>query len=266
MRGVAANEIASCGTMAGGACVDCPPAPRARFRDCDKQMNNNAGNGSRALWAVLGIGILLLVAARPAHAADGRRIFRFRDAHGVLQVASVLPPDRAQAGYEILDADTLRTLAVVAPTPTDGERAALEAQQRRASAAEQAARQAEQTRQHEMAVRWQRDRMLLQTYASEADLLALRDAKLESLRLIESSVEQTIGYLRANLARLDASLDEQRQAGRTPASRMQAARDRTAADLAEQQQAAARLQADRAATGSRFEDDLRRYRELTAAR
>lgn len=225
-------------------------------------------SGRCAGWApgaLIGVGLMGALTC-PAHAADGLRIFRYRDTQGGLQMASVLPPDRAQAGYEILDATTLRVLDVVAPTLTHAERAEQEALQRQANAAENAAREAEQAQRSAIALRWQRDRMLLQTYASEADLLALRDAKLESLRLIESSVDNNIGHLRVNLTRMDATVAEHREAGRVPPPRLQAARDRTAADLAEQQRAAERLQADRAAMREQFEDDLRRYRELTATR
>lgn len=218
-----------------------------------------------ALRALIGVGLMSAL-THPTHAADGRRIFRYRDTQGVLQMASVLPPDRAQAGYEILDATTLRVPDVVAPTLTHAQRAEQEASQRRANAAENAAREAEQAQRSEIARRWQRDRMLLQTYANEADLLALRDAKLESLRLIESSVENNIGHVRVNLTRMDATIAEHRGAGRAPPPRLQAARDQTAADLAEQQRAAERLQANRVAMRERFEDDLRRYRELTSTR
>ena len=215
---------------------------------------------------MVAIGVLLILPTRLTHADDGKRIFRYRDARGVLQIASVLPPDQAQAGYEILDASTLRTLAVVAPPPTDAERAEQEKLQRGAIAVRNAARQAEQAQRSAIAARSQRDRMLLQTYASEADLLALRDAKLGSLTLIESSVENNIGHLRVNLARMDSTIAEHRAAGRAPPPRLEAARDQTAADLAEQQRAAERLQMDRAATRQRFDDDLQRYRELTSTR
>ena len=217
-----------------------------------------------ALRAMIGAGVLIVAATRPTHAADGKRIFRYRDAQGVLQIASVLPPGQAQAGYEVLDATTLRALAVVAPAPSDGDRAAQEAQQRQAIAAAETARKAELRRQHQANVRQQRDRMLLQIYASEADLLALRDAKLGSLRLIEKSIDSTVGHLRVNLQRMDTIVAEHKAAGRAPPPQLLAAQDQTAADLAEQEQAAARLQAERATLRAQFEGDLRRYRELTA--
>ena len=216
------------------------------------------------LCALIGLGLMSALTS-PTY-ADGRHIFRYRDAQGVLQIVSVLPPDQAQAGYEILDATTLRVLAVVARAPTHEERAKQRTLQHREEAARHVERQVEQARQDEAAERRQRDRMLLETYASEADLLALRDAKLDALRLIENSVGNNISALRVNLARMDATIAEHRGAGRVPPPKLQAARAQTLADLTEQQQAAERLQTDRAAMRERFNDDLRRYRELTSTR
>lgn len=213
-------------------------------------------------WA----GMLVLALARPGLAKGEQRIFRYRDAQGVIHLASVLPPGQAQAGYEILDARTLRSLSIVAPMPTDQQRAELKARRQQAAAADAAARREQEDRQREAAVRQQRDTMLLQTYASEAELLALRDDKLESLGLIEGTVNKTIGHLRSNLAQMNAVIAEHQGAGRDAPHELRTSRDQTAADLAEQERAAERLQTERAALRARFEDDLQRYRRLTAER
>jgi hypothetical protein len=205
------------------------------------------------------------VLSQDALAGTGQRVFRYRDAQGVVQVTGILPPGQAQAGYEILDGRTLRTVKVIDPAPSSAELAAQAAQQRQALRAEAAAKDAHKARQHAAAVRMQRDQMLLQTYASEAELLALRDDKLQTLDLVQGTLTTTVGYLRANLKQMDATVAEHRAAGREPPPELLTARARTAADLAEQEQAAARNEVERAATSSRFADDLLRYRELTQA-
>jgi hypothetical protein len=204
-----------------------------------------------------------MIASTASAQADGKRYYRYRDAHGVVQVSSILPPGQAQAGYEILDGVSLRVLSVVAAAPTAQELAGVAAARREAALARAAAEEAAQQRRRDAQSQQQRDQMLLQTYASEAELLALRDRKLQTIDLIRQTLDQTIAYLRANLERMDATIGEHRTAGREPPPELLAARARTADDLAEQSRAAERTQAEQATVRRRFDDDLQRYRQLT---
>lgn len=193
-------------------------------------------------------------------------MYRYYDARGVMHVESVLPPGQAQSGYEVLDRRTLKTLAVVTPAPSPQELADQEQRRREAAAAQAAAQRSAQARQRDAAQQMYRDQMLLQTYASEAELIRLRDSKLESTALILRSVEQTVGHLRGNLAQMDATIVEHQAAGRVPPADLLEARARTAADLAEQERAAERIHAEQAAIRDTFESDLNRYRLLMGAR
>lgn len=205
--------------------------------------------------------LVLVALCADAQAADAGRLFRYRDANGVMHIGTSLPPGQAQAGYEILDSRTLRRLDLVAPRPT-AEQLAAQARQRRREAAE-AEREAREQRVDE--ARQNRDRMLLQTYDSELDILRLRDSKLESLDLIGRGIDNTIGHLRHNLAQLEATIAEHRAAGRAPPASVLESRARTERDLAEQLEFAARIRAERAQTQARFAADLDRYRSLTGS-
>ncbi|WP_145931070.1 hypothetical protein [Immundisolibacter cernigliae] len=193
-------------------------------------------------------------------------MYRYYDARGVLHVESVLPPGQAQSGYEVLDRRTLKTLAVITPAPSPQELAEQERRRRDAAAAQAAAQRSAQARQRDAAQQRYRDQMLLQTYASEAELIRLRNTKLETMALILRSVEQTVGHLRGNLAQMDATVVEHEAAGRVPPADLLEARARTAADLAEQERAAERIHNDQAAIRDTFESDLNRYRLLMGAR
>lgn len=208
----------------------------------------------------------LLLAGTAAQAAEPLRVYRYYDARGVMHVESVLPPGQAQSGYEVLDRRTLRTLAVVAPAPSPQELAAQERLRREAAATQAATQRSAQARQRDVAQQMYRDQMLLQTYATEAELIRLRDTKLETVALILRSVEQTVGHLRANLAQMDATIGEHEAAGRVSPAALRDARARTAADLTEQERAAERIHADQAVIRDTFESDLTRYRLLTGAR
>lgn len=194
-----------------------------------------------------------------AQAADAGRLFRYRDGRGVMHIGTNLPPGQAQAGYEVLDSRSLKTLNTIPP--------ALSAEQRRmavaAAAGAAAASQAEQARQKELVDQKNRDRMLLQSYADELELTRLRDSKLQSLNLILQTTENTIGHLRQNLAQMDQTLGEHAAAGRQLPADLAQARARTAGDLVSQEQAAVRTRDEQNAMRARFDADLDRYRRLT---
>jgi flagellar biosynthesis GTPase FlhF len=199
--------------------------------------------------------LLGLLAATPS-SADAGRLFRYRDARGVMHIGTNLPPGQAQAGYEVLDSRSLKTLNTIPP--------ALSAEQRRrAVAAAAAASKAEQARQKELVDQKNRDRMLLQSYADELELTRLRDSKLQSLNLILQTTENTIGHLRRNLTQMDQTLGEHAAAGRQPPAALAQARARTAGDLVSQEQAAVRTRDEQNALRARFDADLDRYRRLT---
>ncbi|HEX2797842.1 MAG TPA: hypothetical protein VHN38_12235 [Immundisolibacter sp.] len=180
-----------------------------------------------------------------------------------MHIGTNLPPGQAQAGYEVLDSRSLKRLNVIAPA-LSAEQLARQAAERRAAAVAQAANsRAEQARQRDIAEQRNRDRMLLETYADESELVRLRDTKLESLDLILRTVDNTIGHLRRNLAQMDATAQEHIAAGRQPPDSLVQTRARTAADLAGQEQAAERTRAEQLAVRARFEADLDRYRRLT---
>lgn len=215
-----------------------------------------------ALYVIAWLVVAIAAGWTAGAQADGKRIFRYRDAHGVLQVSSILPPGQAQAGYEILDGASLRVLSVVAPAPTAQELAQAAAAEREARVARVAAEHAEQQRRRDAQSRRQRDQMLLQTYASETELVAMRDRKLRALEPVQQTLKQAIAFLGGDLARMDATLADHTAAGREPPPELVAARARTATDLAEQRRAAERTTAEQADIRRRFDDDLRRYREL----
>lgn len=207
--------------------------------------------------------LLLGVLCTGTQAVEAGRLFRYRDARGVMHIGTHLPPGQAQHGYEILDSRSLKRLNVIPPAPSAEQLSRQAAERRMAAVAEAADSRAEQARLRDIAERRNRDRMLLETYANESDLAHLRDMKLETLDLILRTAENTIGHLRKNLAQMDAMAQEHIAAGRQPPDSLVQARARTAADLAGQELAAERTRAEQLAVRARFEADLDRYRRLT---
>jgi hypothetical protein len=95
--------------------------------------------------------------------------------------------------------------------------------------------------------------------------LRLRDTKLGNLDLILRSTQNTIGHLRQNLALMEATAAEYRQAGRQPPDTLLRAIERTEADLAAQERAAEQTRAEQDKVRAIFAADLERYRRLTGA-
>lgn len=215
-------------------------------------------------WRVAALLILGMLAAAPAP-ADAGRLFRYRDAGGVMHIGTSLPPGQAQGGYEVLDQRTLKVLNVVEAAPSAEELRARAAQRREAMLAEEAARKSVEAKRAALTEQSLRDRMLLETYASESDLVRMRDAKLENLDLILRATENTIGHLQRNLERSDQLLAEHQAAGRQAPAAVVTARRQTASDLAEQEKAAQRTRTDQAQLRASFEADLDRYRRLTGS-
>lgn len=211
------------------------------------------------LAALLCLGLLT---AAPA-AADAARLFRYRDGHGVMHIDTNLPPGQAQHGYEVLDKRTLKVLNVVDSAPSPEQLRARAAQRREAMIAQEAATKAAAEKLAVKTEQVLRDRMLLQTFADETELVRLRDAKLENLDLILRATQNTIGHLRQNLLRADRLLAEHKAAGREPPAAVVSARDRTASDLADQEKAADRTRAEQTQLRAQFDADLDRYRRLT---
>lgn len=227
--------------------------------DRSKRFGPIARNTGRA---ELRWGALLFVSfALVSQAADAGRLFRFRDERGVMHMGTGLPPGQAQFGYEILDGRTLRVLDVVKPAPTPAQ-LAQQAEQQRAAAV--AAKEAQARREAAMNAQ-NHDRMLVETYANESDLVRLRDTKLGNLDLILHTTEKTIDHLRQNLTQMQTTAAEHRGAGRAPPDILLAAEKRTTADLADQEQAAQRTRAEQVAVRAQFDADLDRYRALTGS-
>jgi len=100
----------------------------------------------------------------------GGNLFRWRDADGKLHIGDSLPAEAIQKGYDIID-ERGRVLKHVDPPPSPEE-----LRKRR-----EAARKAELERQRRVA-QAERDRALLLTYGSVAEIERARDERLNLIR------------------------------------------------------------------------------------
>ncbi len=185
----------------------------------------------------------------------GGNLFRWRDADGKLHIGDNLPAEAIQRGYDIID-DRGHVLRHIDPPPTPEE-----LEKRR-----EAERQAELERQRR-AAQAERDRALLLTYGSVAEIERARD---ERLNLIKSQIRvnrDRLQQLEKELAQLQQNakrnfLDRKRELPPMLADRIA----RKKAEIKATRERMQRFEQMYARIEKRFEKDIHRFRELEAAR
>lgn len=115
--------------------------------------------------------LLLLAAQTPVAHAQGKELYRYRNAEGNVVVDHRVPPEYVADGYEVLSNRGM-VLRVVPRTLSEEERAGFSEQQRLEAAAQE---EAERLR------KW--DETLVLRYSSVADIEAARDRALRDLRV-----------------------------------------------------------------------------------
>jgi hypothetical protein len=209
---------------------------------------------------VLRLGATLLVVAAfalqsTASAQQGPRLYKWTDRDGVVHYGDKIPPE-----YANLDRNVLNDQGV----SVGFEEGEITAAERAVIAEREAKAEAEQQARAEVA---RRDRMLLETYLTVADIEDLRDRRLE---LLESQIKVTELYLN-NLRKRLVGL--QVEAGNfkpytTDANAPQIPENlaldisRTTASILLYEQTLARTRSDQEAVRVAFNTDIARFREL----
>lgn len=205
----------------------------------------------------LGATLLVVAAfALPSNgSAQGQRLYKWTDRDGVVHYGDKIPPEYANLDRNVLN-DRGVHVGFEEGEVTEAERAVL--QQREAQL------EAERVAKAEVA---RRDRMLLETYLSVADIEDLRNRRLE---LLESQIKVTelyLGNLRKRLVGLQAEAEDFKPyTTRTDAPQIpeNLALDisRTTASILLYEQTLARTRADQQALRTSFDNDIVRFRQL----
>jgi len=186
---------------------------------------------------------------------DGTRLYKWTDRDGVVQFGDKIPPEYANLDREILNQQGVR-VGFQEGEVTEAERAVLEERER--------VLQAERAAKADIA---RRDRMLLETYLSVADIEELRDRRLE---LLESQIKVTELYL-ANLRKRLVGLQDEANHFKPYTTRADAPQipenlaldmRRTTASISLYEQTLARTRADQETLRGSFDKDITRFREL----
>jgi len=199
--------------------------------------------------------LLLATTALAVSAVSAQRLYRWVDENGVVHYGDRIPPEYADRDRTVLNSQGVavdREEGVLTPAELEEieRQRALEAAARNARA--------------EIA---RRDRMLLETYLSVADIENLRDSRLEMLESQVTVTEIYLSDLNERLERLlaDASrykpYSEREDAPELP---QQLAREieSTEASISSYRQTIERTRDEQAKLRSQFDSDIERFKEL----
>lgn len=181
-------------------------------------------------------------------AKDGRKYY-----------GATIPPQCMDVAAEALSAQGMVIGRIEAPL-TPEQRAARDATAKQNAAAEAARIEAERA----AAVQARRDQALLQTYANERDIEMVRQRAIADNRAASAQVEARMAVLRRrqdNLAREAAAV----KAGGKPRENLEQDVKAVAYDLQLQQQLLDSRKREADAINARYDEELRKYRELTHA-
>jgi hypothetical protein len=211
-------------------------------------MKDGASTGAAARRAASGI--LALALAAPAPAA----IKCWTNKDGVRECGNAVPPEYAQQSTITKD-DRGLTVERKERAKTLDE---LEAERQAAAAAQQAALEAEK--------REALDRVLLDTFASEDDLVLTRDGQIAHLdsqiRLTESHIEK----LEKNLEQMIERAADVERRGEKPSAEMIENIGSVRAQIADNKEFIAAKHREQDDIRARFDADIARFRQLKGAR
>lgn len=195
--------------------------------------------------------VVALIAALASPPALAQKLYRWTDKDGKEHYSDTLPSEAIDAAREELNKASGSTVGQVERALTQEERATMAAS---AEAEAELAKRAEDQRQ--------RDRVLLSSYPSEAELQRTYN---ERLTLVEESVKSAqvgIEGQRNSLASLLAHATDRELAGQPVAARTVANLREAHRQIGDQQTQLSRREAEHAALKQELDEVLSRYRAL----
>ncbi len=198
--------------------------------------------------------LILLPALLSGGNAFAERIYKWVDENGKVQYGDRVPPQYASKERSVID-DQGRIIKVYAAAKTPEEKAAA------AALAKQKAEQEKLAQQQSI-----RDHSLLSTYSSEQDMLMARDGKVASVETLIQLTNSRIEAMKKRLAGLTEDAAEFERSGKKLPegllSQIKTIRDQ----IQQNEDFANKKHLEKEQIAHRFDEDIKRYRELTSRR
>lgn len=207
----------------------------------------------RVSFQTLLMGLVIVALSGDAVAqSGGRKQYKWVDEHGNVHFSDQVPPDAAQyARDEINDQGIVVKSVDRAKTPEE------------LAAMAQAARDAE-IEAERLAELERQDRAMLNSYASERDLVRAYEQQVELLVQTIDSTRMSIQSQERNLAELLGRAADLDRAGKPVHDTLKTSIESTKDNIAQQQAYIARKEAEKAEVDKNFQVQLTRYRDIVA--
>lgn len=200
--------------------------------------------------------LVLAILSLQAATVQAGKLYRWIDEKGEVQFSDSLPPDQSKSAHDELSKQGV-TVRKVDKAKTKEQ---LEAEQQQKAVAEQQKAEAERVHKEELA----RDRMLLDTYVNENDIITMRDRNI-------STLEGTIKITEASMATAKTTLESLKTdlaaSGKDP-TRQQKLQKHIGDAEQQIERFTAFIQTKRqeqATLKQKYDDDLLRFREVRAS-
>lgn len=175
-----------------------------------------------------------------AAAAAGEKSYKWTDDEGNVHYGDQVPPEHSDKRREVID-DRGMVVETVESAPS----------------------QEDQDKARQRAQRDQRDRMLLDSYSSDDELILDRAELFEALQKQISLTEESARENAAKLEQLQTDARERRESGKSIPKELKAQIQSTRSALEDRRQAKKMLQKQLENKREQFIRDLKRYRQLT---
>lgn len=170
--------------------------------------------------------------------------YRYRDENGTLTMASILPPDRADNGYEVIskNGEIIQKIppktATITPEKTEPEILTPEEQQKR------------------------QDDLLLKSFSSQKEIERSRDEKLASIKIFEGIVQQNLQSLNKQLQDINDSIAAHKEANIAIPPDLQKNLNATLRQIREGEEFLAKKTVEKKEIENRYNNLIKRYNSL----
>ena len=196
--------------------------------------------------------LILLPALLSGTEALAERIYKWVDENGEIQYGDRVPPRYSTVERSVIN-DQGRTLKVYEAAKTPEEKAAAQAlAQQQAEEKKLAAQQAT------------RDHSLLSTYSSEEDMLLARDNKVASVETLIQLTNSRIDSMQKRLDELTDDAAEFERSGKKLPEGLVSQMKNTREQIQHNEDFVKTKQQEKEEIAHKFDEDIKRYRELTS--
>jgi hypothetical protein len=169
---------------------------------------------------------------------------------GIRECGNIVPPEYSQKRIEVLNAQG-QLVKIIQPAKSRAQLQREHELEQKRKAAEAAKKRQEHA-----------DSILLNSYATERDLIMARDTNVKALQADIDITEGNLKMLRTNLENLQTHAGNYERSGKEPPKELVAQIDKTKLQIANKQKSVDRKKQNKAAMEKRFARELARFRQL----